>query len=283
MPSSSGLRSSMVVIEVTCSLRSVVEPVGAVRVAGPVRLCRGCRWCTPRRRGRWWPGAARGVPSTREMTSVSASHSWGNSSATWATGQWCWQSCSPTGHVARRGGVPLGGERPGQRLGRLELGVAAWTAPKRSLDERRRRRRRELPAPRRRRRSRRGSAAPATARSSYAWSKPSRPASVSANTLAGRPRPRVAVDCAARGPRRCPRRAAGRGGGGRRPGSARAARRAPPRWTGRASRIDRATRSRVRASVVQVRGLRRGRRSDFHNVSVRVNGYGAGSSQAPRR
>ena len=29
------------------------------------------------------------------MTAVSASHSWGNSAATCATGQWCWQSCPP--------------------------------------------------------------------------------------------------------------------------------------------------------------------------------------------
>src|SRR4029453_19485581 len=32
------------------------------------------------------------VPITREMTRVSASHSWGNSAATSATGQWWWQS-----------------------------------------------------------------------------------------------------------------------------------------------------------------------------------------------
>src|SRR6185369_8474757 len=36
-----------------------------------------------------------GVPSRRPKASVSASHSCGNSAATWATGQWCWQSCSP--------------------------------------------------------------------------------------------------------------------------------------------------------------------------------------------
>jgi len=35
------------------------------------------------------------VPSSWEKISVSASHSCGNFSATWATGQWCWQSCSP--------------------------------------------------------------------------------------------------------------------------------------------------------------------------------------------
>ena len=31
------------------------------------------------------------------MASVSASHSCGNSWATWETGQCCWHSCSPTG------------------------------------------------------------------------------------------------------------------------------------------------------------------------------------------
>lgn len=37
------------------------------------------------------------VPSSWEKISVSASQSCGNFSATWTTGQWCWQSCSPTG------------------------------------------------------------------------------------------------------------------------------------------------------------------------------------------
>src|SRR5699024_487075 len=36
------------------------------------------------------------VPSSRAKTSVSASHSCGNCSATCATGQWCWHSCSPS-------------------------------------------------------------------------------------------------------------------------------------------------------------------------------------------
>ena len=42
-----------------------------------------------------------GVPSRRPNASVSASHSCGNSAATWATGQWCWQSCSPPSAIAR--------------------------------------------------------------------------------------------------------------------------------------------------------------------------------------
>src|SRR5690606_5290344 len=35
------------------------------------------------------------VPSNSANAAVSASHSCGNSAATWATGQWCWHSCSP--------------------------------------------------------------------------------------------------------------------------------------------------------------------------------------------
>src|SRR5690349_23920550 len=35
------------------------------------------------------------VPRSSAKISVSASHSCGYCSATWATGQWCWQSCSP--------------------------------------------------------------------------------------------------------------------------------------------------------------------------------------------
>src|SRR6202034_2971085 len=45
-----------------------------------------------------WAMVARrrtGVPSSRPNASVSASQSSGYCSATCATGQWCWQSCSP--------------------------------------------------------------------------------------------------------------------------------------------------------------------------------------------
>ena len=35
------------------------------------------------------------VPSSSAKARVSASHSCGNSAATWAIGQWCWQSCTP--------------------------------------------------------------------------------------------------------------------------------------------------------------------------------------------
>ena len=184
-------------------------------------------------------------PSTRPIASVSASHSWGNSWATWETGQCCWHSCSPTGQVAHRGGVALVGEdlrpapRPGRARGRLgDDRVEAL------LDERRRGGRRTRARPRRRR-SRRGSAAPGRRGRRTAGRSASRPASVSANTLAGRPRPRVRLARAARGPRRRPPRAAGRGGGVRRPGvrSRRSARAAAV--DGPLTRIDRATRSRV--------------------------------------
>ncbi len=59
------------------------------------------------------------VPSRRAKTSVSASHSSGNCSATWATGQWCWQSCSPVAGRGRlgRGSVAVGREGVGEGLG----------------------------------------------------------------------------------------------------------------------------------------------------------------------
>src|SRR5215472_13320854 len=50
-----------------------------------------------------------GVPSSLPNASVSASHSCGNSAATCATGQWCWQICSPL-PVAPR--VPIAGAGP---------------------------------------------------------------------------------------------------------------------------------------------------------------------------
>ena len=67
-----------------------------------------------------------GVPSSRPNASVSASHSCGNSAATCATGQWCWQSCSPpgcspppvasAGRTGRRGRVAVRRQRLGERL-----------------------------------------------------------------------------------------------------------------------------------------------------------------------
>src|SRR6185437_5636132 len=48
-----------------------------------------------------------GVPRSRPNASVSASHSWGNSAATCATGQWCWQICAPLSISAASVPVPL--------------------------------------------------------------------------------------------------------------------------------------------------------------------------------
>ena len=65
-----------------CARRSVVMRVNlSVPVVGDWCGCRwpGCRSCRPRRRGRWWPAAGRGGRGAVEMTSVSASHSCGNS------------------------------------------------------------------------------------------------------------------------------------------------------------------------------------------------------------
>ena len=74
-------------------------------------------------------------PRTLPIASVSASHSWGNSWATWATGQCCWQSCSPIGELADAGGVALVGEHLGQRLGGRELGVGGADVGVAGLDE----------------------------------------------------------------------------------------------------------------------------------------------------
>src|SRR3984893_1031602 len=48
-----------------------------------------------------------GVSSSRPNASVSASHSWGHSAATCATGQWCWQICAPLSTGSALAAVPL--------------------------------------------------------------------------------------------------------------------------------------------------------------------------------
>ena len=101
-------------------------------------------------------------------------------------------------------------------------------------------------------RSRPGSGAPARARSSYCWSKRSRPLSVIANTLAGRPRPRVAPSVpAGRGSRASTAASATRWSRWRRTAAGVRSRRAASAAAveGPCSRIDRATRSRVGSSV----------------------------------
>ncbi len=78
-------------------------------------------------------------PSTRLIAAVSASHSWGNSWATWETGQCCWHSCCPTsldGELAHGRDVALGGEHLGQRLGGRQLGLVGDHVGEPLLDER---------------------------------------------------------------------------------------------------------------------------------------------------
>ena len=92
-------------------------------------------WAMVARRWTW-------RPRTWPMASVSASHSCGNSWATWETGQCCWHSCSAGGQSVEQGqrphgcGVPLAGEDPGQRLGRRELRVGGGDRGVVALDER---------------------------------------------------------------------------------------------------------------------------------------------------
>ena len=77
------------------------------------------------------------VPMSREMTSVSASHSWGNSAATWATGQWCWHSCPPDAIVVAersgRGAAPAWPEGLDQVAERRYGETTLWYA-QRELD-----------------------------------------------------------------------------------------------------------------------------------------------------
>ena len=204
------------------------------------------------------------------MISVSASHSWGNSWATWATGQCCWHSCSPDRDVVRprRRSRPRASPGPAPRRAAAS-GSAAWMRVDALLEARRAGARANSATASSPPVSARNRSAWA-ARSSYCCSNWSRPASVSAKTLAGRPRPRRAADARARGPRPCRSRACGRGGGGRRPGSGRAARRATAAVLGPRSRIVRATRSRVGASRRVLRSAAHAMRvsHDFHNTIV---------------
>ena len=71
------------------------------------------------------------------MASVSASHSCGNSWATWETGQCCWQSCSPASGIAFDGGrVALVGEDAREHLDRAQLGAGRRDLAEPVLDER---------------------------------------------------------------------------------------------------------------------------------------------------
>ena len=156
-PSSSGLRSSMRGHRGQPLVRVVVRMSGG----GAGRGRRGCRWCTPRRRGRWWPVAARGGRARRLITSVSASHSWGNSWATCETGQCCWHSCSPTGPLRTEAAYPSAVSARASASAALRSGSRGGDLGRSSLLDRRRPGAGRTRAPRRRHRSRRGSAAPA--------------------------------------------------------------------------------------------------------------------------
>ena len=71
------------------------------------------------------------------MASVSASHSCGNSWATWETGQCCWHSCSPTtGRSRTDAAYPSSVKICGERLDRAEVRVGRERVVEPLLDER---------------------------------------------------------------------------------------------------------------------------------------------------
>ena len=130
-------------------------------------------------------------PSIRLIAAVSASHSWGNSWATWETGQCCWHSCSPTGTSRTAAAYPSSVKTLRERLRPARGRGAASETTRKRCSILAARRSAKLAHGRVARRSRRGSAWPARRgrrRPGRDWS---RPASVSANTFAGRPRPRA--------------------------------------------------------------------------------------------
>ena len=130
------------------------------------------------------------VPTRREITWVSASHSCGNSAATCATGQWCWHSCPPEAIVDAlaaypRRSAPRPAPRPGRAGRRPASASRRGSAPPAPRPARRRTRRPPRPAVLGDPAQRRGGQVVVRVRAARR-----RPASVSAKTLAGRPRPR---------------------------------------------------------------------------------------------
>ena len=115
------------------------------------------------------------VPSSRSNARVSASHSCGNSAATCATGQWCWQSWPPGARpgAPRQRSPRRSARRPGPRTrsrrgGRADRRRRAAPRPRGSAARRRRR-------PPARRRSRPGTAArPRPGRRTRAGRRPGR-------------------------------------------------------------------------------------------------------------
>ena len=149
-----------------------VVVVGASDIGG-IPAERG--WCTRSRPARWWPAAARGCRAARRTPAVSASHSSGNSAATWATGQWCWHSCAPVPASPGLRSVAAGGEHLGQRVGPRTGGAGGGDLLRGRSDQLDGPAARRSPAPRPRRRVRPGSAGrPRRGRRSRARSGPGR-------------------------------------------------------------------------------------------------------------
>ena len=110
---------------------------GSVRVgSGGVRVdVRDDAWCRPRRRGRGWPDADVACRAAGRTPRSRPRRAAGTRSATWATGQWCWHSCTAAAGVGdhrRRRSPRRSARRPGPRparrgraSGSSEVGVAA--------------------------------------------------------------------------------------------------------------------------------------------------------------
>ena len=73
-------------------------------------------------------------PSIRLIAAVSASHSSGNSWATWETGQCCWHSCSPTGLSRTAAAYPSAVKTCASACGRRELGLGVQQGVEPLLD-----------------------------------------------------------------------------------------------------------------------------------------------------
>ena len=122
-----GRSSSGCVVSVGAVMRGSSRTCWRMRAAVVVRdgrdgRCRaGCTWCTPRRRGRWWPAAGRGCraggrrPRSRPRTAAGTARRRVRHRAVvlaelLAGGR-------PRAARVRRSSVPVRGQRLGQRLG----------------------------------------------------------------------------------------------------------------------------------------------------------------------
>ena len=209
------------------------------------------------------------TPRSRPRTAA------GTRAATCCTGQWCWQSCTPAQRCRRagraRGGVAVGGQRRGERLGARPRVVAGrvddagGSAPRARRPAARANARDRVLAGRGRRRKRSARGGEVV----VAGSNAARPASVSDEQPGRAAAAARAAVRAARAPRPARRRPARRGGGGRRPGSGRAARRGGggDRTVLRARPRDPVAGARVAGASRTPRGRRRAA-ADFHNTIV---------------